>query len=251
MSRRDSPPRFWLPLAIAITILAFVGCSHLPGRPTPGPEVVRPGEVLNFTTLYRQNCSGCHGVEGKGGAAVSLAGPVYLTLVDDATLRRITANGLPGTLHPAFARAAGGTLTEQQIDALVHGMRTHWANPGLLRGDSPPSYSASAPGDVKRGTEVYKTFCASCHGPGGHGGSKAGSIVNGSFLGLVSTQNLRTTVIVGVPGFGMPDWRSDVPGKPLTPQEVSDVVAWLAAQRPKFPGQAYPSNPRPATGGSQ
>ena len=251
MSRSDLHPRFWLALAGTVAALALTGCSHLPGRPGPGPEVVRPGEVLNFTTLYKQNCSGCHGANGRQGAAVSLADPVYLALVDDATLRRITANGIPGTLHPAFARSAGGTLTEKQIDVLIHGMRTHWANPGLLRGDSLPPYLASSPGDAARGAEVYKTFCASCHGPSGHGGSKAGSIVNGSFLGLVSTQHLRTTVIVGVPDFGMPDWRSDVPGKPLTPQEVSDVVAWLAAQRPKFPGQPYPSSPRPATGGTQ
>ena len=251
MSRSDLHPRFWLAFAGTVAALALTGCGHLPGRPGPGPEVVRPGEVLNFTTLYKQNCSGCHGANGRQGAAVSLADPVYLALVDDATLRRITANGIPGTLHPAFARSAGGTLTEKQIDVLIHGMRTHWANPGLLRGDSLPPYLASSPGDAARGAEVYKTFCASCHEPSRYGGNKAGSIVNGSFLGLVSTQYLRTTVIVGVPDFGMPDWRNDVRDRPLTPQEISDVVAWLAAQRPKFPGQPYPSTPRPASGGSQ
>jgi len=30
-----------------------------------------------------------------------------------------------------------------------------------------------------------------------------------------------------------PDWRGDVPGKPMSPEDVSDVVAWLAAQRPQ------------------
>jgi cytochrome c oxidase cbb3-type subunit 3 len=46
---------------------------------------------------------------------------------------------------------------------------------------------------------------------------------------------------VGRPELGAPDWRSNVPGKPMSAQEVSDVVAWLASQRPKFPGQPYPS----------
>jgi len=38
---------------------------------------------------------------------------------------------------------------------------------------------------------------------------------------------------------GAPDWRGNVPGKPMSPQDVSDVVAWLASQRVKFPGQPY------------
>ena len=70
---------------------------------------------------------------------------------------------------------------------------------------------------------------------------RASSIVDGSYLALVSDQNLRTTVIVGRPELGAPDWRGDVPGKPMSPEDVSDVVAWLAAQRPQFPGQPYSS----------
>ena len=57
----------------------------------------------------------------------------------------------------------------------------------------------------------------------------------------MSDQGLRTIVIVGRPELGAPDWRGDVPGKPMSPQDVSDVVAWLAAQRPSFAGQPYSS----------
>jgi len=60
--------------------------------------------------------------------------------------------------------------------------------------------------------------------------------VDGSYLALVSDQNLRTTVIVGRPEMGAPDWRGDVPGKPMSLDDVTDVVAWLGAQRPKFVG---------------
>ena len=237
--------------ACAALILALTACNNLPGRPGPGPEVIRPEELLDFNILYRQNCSGCHGAEGKGGAAVSLADPVYLALVDDATFRKVTANGVKGTAMPAFERSSGGTLTAQQIDVLVHEARARWAKPGA----NPPSYAPASPGDAGRGAGVYQTFCASCHGPGGRGGEKAHSIVDGSYLALVSDQGLRTTVIVGVPSVlvdnkpGAPDWRNNVPGRAMTEQEVSDVVAWLVAQRPQFPGQPYPASP--ATGGSQ
>jgi len=249
MSRRCSRPCLCPAIAEIVAVLAMTGCNQLPGRPGPGPEVVRPDDIQDFRTLYNQNCAGCHGAEGRGGPAVSLADPVYLALVDDATLRRVTANGEAGTLMPAFARGAGGTLTDRQIDVLVQQMRTRWSNPDKLGGASPPPYLASSPGDAGRGVAVYQTYCASCHGLGGKGGGKAHSIVDGSYLTLVSDQGLRTTVIVGVPDRGAPDWRNNVPGRPMSAQEISDVVAWLVAQRPKLPGLAHPSSSRPAIGG--
>jgi cytochrome c oxidase cbb3-type subunit III len=139
---------------------------------------------------------------------------------------------------PAFAQHSGGMLTDDQINVIVAGMRARWAKPDALRGANPPPYRALGPGDPKRGVSVYGTYCASCHGADGRGG-RASSIVDGSYLGLVSDQNLRTTVIVGRSEMGAPDWRNDAPGRPMSPEDVSDVVAWLAAQRSQFPGQPY------------
>jgi mono/diheme cytochrome c family protein len=202
---------------------------------------VMPNEISDFGTLYQKNCAGCHGVEGKGGAAISLANPVYLAIADDAVLHRATANGILGTSMPAFAQSAGGMLTDKQIGVIVGGIREHWSQPDIFQGADPPPYSSSAPGDSARGAEVYATYCSSCHGAAGRGGTKASSIVDGSFLALVSDQELRTIVIAGRPELGAPDWRSDVPGKPMSAQDISDVVAWLASQRQKFPGQPFPS----------
>jgi len=233
-------------------LLAFTapGCSSLPGRPAPGPEVIRPDDVLDFNTLYAQNCSACHGAEGKGGAALALADPVYLAIVEDATLRKVTAEGVPNTTMAGFGHSAGGMLTDRQIDVLVQGMR-RWAKPEALEGATPPPYKADPPGDAQRGIEVYTTFCASCHGLGGKGGEKASSIVDGSYLALVSDQYLRTLVICGRPELDAPDWQGNVQGRPMTAEEVSDVVAWLAAQRPQFPGQPYPGTSSSPSGGAQ
>jgi cytochrome c oxidase cbb3-type subunit 3 len=218
------------------------GCASAPGRPAAGDEPVVPSEITDFNVLYGQNCAGCHRENGKGGAAIALADPVYLAIANDTVVRRATADGISGTSMPAFARSAGGMLTDKQIDAIVQGIRGRWAQPDVLRGANPPPYSSSEPGDVSRGSVAYAEFCSSCHGAGGRGGQKASSIVDGSFLALLNDQELRTIVIVGRPELGAPDWRGNVPGKPMSVQDVSDVVAWLVSQRAKFPGQPYPNS---------
>jgi cytochrome c oxidase cbb3-type subunit 3 len=222
---------FLLSLALALTAC---GCNSAPGRPGPESKVLPPDKILKFETLYGQNCAGCHGAQGKDGAAVGLNSQVYLAIADDVTIRRITAEGVPGTAMPAFAQSSGGMLTDNQVNAIVTGIRTRWAKPHQID-SAPPSYAPLAPGDPKHGAEAYATYCSSCHGDAGRGGSRAGSIVDASYLSLVSDQYLRTIVIVGRPE--MPDWRGDVPGKPMSQQDVSDVVTWLSAQRPKIPNQ--------------
>jgi mono/diheme cytochrome c family protein len=203
---------------------------------------------MDFSLLYARNCAGCHGQDGKGGAAIGLGDPVYLAIADDAAIRRATAGGVAGTAMPAFAQQSGGMLTDDQINAIVGGIRARWAKPDAVLNDDVPPYAAKAPGDPKRGLTVYGVYCASCHGADGHGGARASSIVDGSYLALVSDQGLRTTVIVGRPEMGAPDWRGDVPGTPMSPEDVSDVVAWLAALRPQFPGQPYSTALEPERG---
>ncbi len=216
--------------------LLVSGCDRLPGKPTAGQVPVEPRQVTNFASLYRDNCAGCHGVDGRGSAAMALANPVYLAVVDDATLRRVIAQGLPGSLMPAFARRSGGFLTETQIDLLVGGIRSRWARPEILKGVTPPPYADSGTADVRQGAAVFGTFCARCHGPGGQGVGAVESIVDASYLALVSDQGLRTTVIAGRPELGHPDWRNCLPGRALTPAQVRDVVAWLVSWRHAAPG---------------
>ena len=220
-------------------MLLLSACSNSPGRPSKDPEVQVPSEVSDFSTLYTENCAACHGAEGRGGAAIALADPVYLAIADESAMRKIIANGERGTSMPAFAQSAGGMLTEKQIDVITSQIRSRWSRPEILDRANPPSYAAKASGDVQRGEASYRTYCSSCHGSQGQGGPKGSAITNDSFLALVSDQGLRTIVIAGRPELGAPDWRENVPGKPMSDQDVSDVVAWISAQRSKFPGQPY------------
>jgi cytochrome c oxidase cbb3-type subunit 3 len=219
--------------SVSLGAMLLAGCDSLPGRPTQADLPLRPSAVTDFATLYGENCAGCHGADGKFGAAIAMNNPVYLANIDDASMRRVIANGSPGTAMPPFAQSAGGSLTDRQIDLLMRGIRKSWTGaPGAAEGA--PPYSSSTAGDSSRGAQVYATDCQSCHGPDGRG-SVAGSIVDASYLSLVSNQYLRTIVIAGRPDIGHPDWKNDASGQPLTSEQVSDVVAWLASKRPAPP----------------
>ena len=222
---------------LAAVFLAGCGAPH--GQPRSDSEVLAPNEVLEFGPLFSENCAACHGTEGRGGAAIALANPVYLAIADDASIRKVIAQGVPGTAMPAFAQSAGGMLTDAQIDVITKELRSRWSRRGILDAASAPPYAPKLTGDAQRGEAAYKIFCESCHGPVGRGGQKASAITNDSFLALVSDQSLRTIVIAGRPELGAPDWRGNLPGRPMSDQEVTDVVAWLASQRAQNPGRPY------------
>ena len=223
--------------ALAATFCS--GCGRPHGQPNKDSEVLAPNEVLKFDTLYAENCAGCHGADGRRGAAIALANPVYLAIADDAAIRRVIANGVRGTAMPAFGESAGGMLTDAQIDVITKEIRSRWSKQGVLDTATAPSYAPKSVGDAQRGEVAYKTFCESCHGPAGRGGSKGSAITDDSFLALVSDQGLRTSVITGRPELGAPDWRRNVPSRPMSDHEVTDVVAWLASRGGQNPGQPY------------
>ena len=225
-----------------LAAIFLVGCGAPHGQPLTGSEVLAPNEILEFDTLFSENCAACHGPDGKGGAAIALGNPVYLAIADDSSIRKVIAKGVPGTAMPAFAQSAGGMLTDAQIAVITREIRSRWSRPGILANAAAPSYTAKLAGNAQRGDAAYKTFCEACHGPEGRGGQKASSISNDSFLALVSDQGLRTIVITGRPELGAPDWRGNLPGRPMSDQEITDVVAWLASRRLANPGQPYSSS---------
>ena len=194
--------------------LLLSGCSSPHGQPQGDSEAVAPNQVSDFATLYAQNCAGCHGAQGRGGAAIALADPVYLAIVDEGAMRKVIANGAHGTSMPAFAQSAGGMLTDKQIDVITSGIFLDWSQKGILDGSNPPSYAAKTTGNAVTGRTRLRNLLRILPRPRRSGRPKGSAITNDSFLALVSDQGLRTIVITGRPELGAPDWRGNVPGKP-------------------------------------
>jgi cytochrome c oxidase cbb3-type subunit 3 len=235
---------------VAATAVGLAAACDYPGKPKEEERWVASADITNFNQLYGQNCAGCHGADGRLGSARPLNDALYLAVAGPDVLREVTAKGVTGTSMPPFSQQAGGSLTDKQIDALVEGMTSRWGQD--FKDVALPPYSlqdaiagGSGPGDPQRGADVFRVDCAQCHGADGRGGPKAGSVVDPNFLALASDQSLRTTTIAGRSDIGKPDWRANVPNRPMSPQEVSDVVAWLVAQRgSNFASERYPANSR-------
>ena len=61
-------------LASATLLLATLisGCASSSGKPLASSTPINPNEISDFNVLYGENCAGCHGPDGRGGAAIAL-----------------------------------------------------------------------------------------------------------------------------------------------------------------------------------
>jgi mono/diheme cytochrome c family protein len=210
--------------SIGICVLLTSACEP-PGKPK---REISPAEVTDFNTLFSENCSGCHGANGRDGAGRPLNDPLYLAVIPRQTLQSIIENGREGTAMPAWARSQGGPLYPKQIAALVDGIEKNWAKPVNLEGVVVPAYSgSSATGDPARGKKLFGRDCFICHGKG----APVGSVTDPAVLALASDQYLRTSILFGRLDFGMPNFRNLSLGRALSDQDVTDLVAYLSSLR--------------------
>lgn len=213
--------------ATAVFFLLTACACDPPGKPEPEPTP--PEKITDFHTLYAARCSGCHGPNGRQGAARILNNPLYLAVIPRDTLHDVVAHGRPGTDMPAWAMSDGGPLTDTQIDALVDGIYKNWSKPDQFRGKTLPVYSGqSFTGDAGKGRKLFARGCFPCHGPG----APVGSVTDVAYVSLVTDQMLRTSIIVGQPDYGMPDYRFLNMGHALSDQDIADVVAFISSKRP-------------------
>jgi mono/diheme cytochrome c family protein len=167
-------------------------------------------------------------MDGKRGPGRILNDALYLAVIPKDALERVIEQGRPGTAMPPWALSQGGPLTNEQIAALVNGIERNWAKPVNLGGATPSYTGEGQAGDAARGKKLFLRDCFACHAKGGI----AGPVTDPNYLALITDQNLRTSIIVGRPDLGMPDYRVLNAGRALNDQDVADVVTYLASMRP-------------------
>ena len=98
--------------------------SNIPPIPTytPRPPITPVADVTGDPNqgaiLFDQNCVVCHGPNGEGRIGAALAKP-WASVRPSLTIKSTIAEGVSGSLMPAWAQVNGGPLTDQQIDHLV------------------------------------------------------------------------------------------------------------------------------------
>jgi hypothetical protein len=110
-----------------------------------------------------------------------------------------------------------------------------WRKP-VPAGTSLPPYAA-APGNAASGETLYKAYTDAVAKAGGGAMLRDKFMANPTFLGLVSDQYLRTLIIAGRPELGIKDYQNIIPERPLSNEDISDIVAWLISQRKNEFGQ--------------
>jgi len=209
-------------LAVACLLSLWLAACEPWGKPAAPQK-----GAADFQTLFRDSCSGCHGAEGRGGPGRILNDGLYLAFIPKENLRNVIEHGRAGTAMPAWARADGGPLIPEQISLLVDGMERNWAKAVNLHGATLPAYEAGAvAGDAMRGKKLFLRDCFACHAKGG----LAGPLTDPAYLALTTRQNLRTSIVVGRPDLGMPDYRTLNLGRPLSEQDIADLVTYLAGE---------------------
>lgn len=108
--------------------------------------------------LYAASCSVCHGAEGKGAGAPTLANRRFAA----ADLTNVIANGKPGTTMPAFKNMH----SKEDIADLVAYILS-LSPKGAAAGAKPGAAAASVAAPATSGEAIYAKACASCHESGG------------------------------------------------------------------------------------
>jgi cytochrome c oxidase cbb3-type subunit III len=124
-------------------------------RPTANPDPNDPTVIKEGASLFRANCSPCHGAGARGGGrGPDLTSGHWTHGSTDADIFRTITQGVSGTEMPANA------FEDTEI----------WTIIAYLRSLTPPKSTASA-GDRVAGEAVFQQKrCAVCHMVKGQGG---------------------------------------------------------------------------------
>jgi mono/diheme cytochrome c family protein len=139
-----------------------------------------------------------------------LGGLVLLLLASCAAQPETAENETTSTV--AAPVAASGTPGESSVSAPD---ATQEQQP-VAQDNAPPS-----PTPPQQATDMYRTYCAACHGDNGQG-TPAAVALNTSAVREMQQSELEAIIRSGVPGTAMAGWQ-----RVLTPQQTSELASYV------------------------
>jgi cytochrome c oxidase cbb3-type subunit 2 len=215
-------------------------------------------------TLFRAECSGCHGDRGRGdgpaAAGLSIKPRNFLrekfkvrsTATGEPPVKQdifaTITRGMPGSAMPAFT-----FLTEEErwllVDHVWRLANLDAKKPGKVM--PTPSETANDAESIKRGKELYeKLECGKCHGADGKADGQSAKtlrdelerpilprdLTREAFRGGDSTEAVTMRFRTGMDGTPMPGYADSI-----KPEETSDLAHFVLSLR--APKEAPPADP--------
>jgi cytochrome c oxidase cbb3-type subunit 3 len=125
-------------------------------KPPSNPLAADPAAIKEGASLFRSNCSPCHGLNAHGGGrGPDLTSGRWTHGSSDSDIFRTISQGVPGTQMPANGFEDSET----------------WAIIAYLRSLAPSAHT-KMPGDPAKGEKLFSgaAGCATCHMVNGRGG---------------------------------------------------------------------------------
>ena len=196
-------------------------------------------QVDDAMSLYAENCSVCHGLNGEGiGTTPPLNNPALATMAY-ADLYKTISRGRFQTAMPAWSLEDGGPLTDYQIGELVALVQYgDWIATGervVNLGLSPLIPFTTDPDPVllaelanlpdgltlQTAVQIFASSCVACHGADGLGTGIAPAL-NDSLIRAKTADELTRTVTFGNAGTLMAGWSNT-----LTTDEINAMVTLI------------------------
>jgi len=252
------PKTFLIESLIGLGALLFIVSAlgyyilNEPTRIVSAQNDVVAVQLNEAMTLYAENCSVCHGLNGEGIGATPALDSEALRTMPYQDLYKTISRGRYQTAMPAWAIDDGGPLSDYQIDELVTLVQYgDWAETGdrtvnlglapLIPFTTEPDPALFAEiGNLRDGTtlqtavQLFAANCVACHGADGLGTGIAPAL-NDSLVREKTTDDITRVIAYGNTGTLMAGW-SNV----LTADEIN-ALATLVGRWDEIPLGTIPA----------
>ncbi len=128
------------------------------------PAAYDEAALAQGKSMFRSQCSGCHGGTARGGQGPDLTDDRWIHGDTDEDIKKVIENGIPRTTM----KKLGDALSEEQIDKIIAYVRS-LANPAGASNWLPYMGGDPVAGEQLFFDEKGQTLCSTCHTVGGRG----------------------------------------------------------------------------------